>query len=426
MKIHYIALASVLSRDGERFGSMTRQQPVPSEHGAPPRQDESSIKEVSLLLFLKNIMKTYFTSESVTEGHPDKIADQISDAVLDALLIQDPNARCACEVLVNTGLVVISGEIKTDCYVDIPRIAREKICEIGYDSDELGFDGHACAVMSSIDEQSPDIALGVDKCGAGDQGLMFGYACDETPELMPLPISIAHRMARKLAEVRKDGTLAYLRPDGKTQVTFEYEDGKPVRIDTVVCSAQHHPDVTQEQIRKDLLVHVIEPIAGEWLDEKTVYHINPTGKFVYGGPQADCGLTGRKIIVDTYGGAARHGGGCFSGKDPSKVDRSGAYAARWVAKSIVATGLSSKCEVQIAYAIGICEPVSIFVETFGTSQKSPEELQEIIRKNFDLTPSGIIRDLDLLRPMYGPTSVYGHFGRGDLDLPWEHPKKLKF
>ncbi|MCF7812528.1 methionine adenosyltransferase [Candidatus Gracilibacteria bacterium] len=370
-------------------------------------------------------MKTYFTSESVTEGHPDKIADQISDAVLDALLSQDPNARCACEVMVNTGLVVLAGEIKTNCYVDIPQIARDTILQIGYDSDELGFDGRACAVLTSIDDQSSDISLGVDKCGAGDQGLMFGYASNETPELMPLPISLAHKMARRLAQVRKEKIIPYLRPDGKTQVTFENHDGKPIRISTIVCSAQHNPDVSQNQIRKDLLQHVIEPVAGKWLDEKTIYHINPTGSFVLGGPHADCGLTGRKIIVDTYGGSARHGGGCFSGKDPSKVDRSGAYAARWVAKSLVASGLASRCEVQIAYAIGICDPVSIFVETFGTSEYSPEELETIIRNNFDLTPGGIIRDLDLKRPLYYATSVYGHFGRENDHFPWESAKELK-
>jgi S-adenosylmethionine synthetase len=370
-------------------------------------------------------MKTFFSSESVTEGHPDKIADQISDAILDALLSQDKNARCACEVLVNTGLVVISGEIKTNCYVDIPRIAREKICAIGYDSEELGFDGKSCAVLTSIDEQSPDIACGVDSYGAGDQGIMFGYACDETSEYMPLPISIAHQIAQQLSEVRKDGTLPYLRPDGKAQVTFEYNDGIPTRIDTVVCSTQHHPQITHDQIQKEILHHVIQPVAKKWIDTDTVFHINPTGQFILGGPQADCGLTGRKIIVDTYGGIARHGGGGFSGKDPSKVDRSGAYAARWVAKSIVAGGLASRCEVQIAYAIGVSDPVSIFVETFGTSDKTPEELQEIIRKNFDLTPQGIIRELNLLCPIYQETSVYGHFGRKKSHFSWEQAKPLQ-
>jgi len=371
-------------------------------------------------------MKTFFTSESVTEGHPDKIADQISDSILDAIFEKDPRARVACEVLVKTGLVVIGGEITTDCYIDIARIARNKILDIGYDSDNLGFDGKSCAVLTSIDEQSPDIARGVvEHPGAGDQGMMFGFACDETPELMPLPITLAHKLAKRLAEVRKKKILPYLRPDGKTQVTFEYNDGVPVRIDSIVCSAQHNPDVSQTKIKKDILEHVIRPVAGKWIDKKTVFHINPTGQFILGGPQADCGLTGRKIMVDTYGGAARHGGGCFSGKDPSKVDRSGAYVARQIAKSIVASGLAKKCEVQIAYVIGIAEPVSVMVETFGTSNISPEKLETLVREHFDLTPQGIIKSLNLRRPIYAQTASYGHFGRPDLDLPWERVKKLE-
>ncbi len=365
-------------------------------------------------------MSYLFTSESVTEGHPDKIADQISDSILDAILTQDPHGRVACETLVNTGMVVIAGEISTACYVDIPKIARETILKIGYDQDNLGFDGKSVAVLTSIDEQSPDIAQGVDRDGAGDQGLMFGYACDETPELMPLPISLSHKITQKLSNVRKDKTLPYLRPDGKAQVTVEYDENqKPKRVHTIVCSAQHAPDISQEQIQKDLIKYVINPICENWIDEKTIFHINPTGQFIIGGPQGDCGLTGRKIIVDTYGGSAPHGGGCFSGKDPSKVDRSGAYAARWVAKSIVGSKLASKCEVQIAYAIGVVEPVSIRVETFQTSEKSNAELEKIIRQNFDLTPQGIIKSLNLLRPIYSQTASYGHFGREDLDLPWE-------
>lgn len=375
-------------------------------------------------------MKHIFTSESVTEGHPDKVADQISDAILDAILTQDPHARVACEVLVNTGLVVISGEITTSGYVDFQKIAREKIKQIGYHSHEAYFDGDACAVISAVDEQSPDIAQGVNEYenhaqGAGDQGLMFGYATNETPEYMPLPITISHKLTQRLAEVRKDGTLPWLRPDGKAQVSFEYEDETPTRIDTIVLSAQHAPDISQEKIRTELLKHVIEPIAKDWIDENTAFHINPTGKFVIGGPQGDCGLTGRKIIVDTYGGMARHGGGAFSGKDPSKTDRSGAYAARWIAKNLVANGYAKRCEIQIAYAIGVAEPVSIAVETFGTSEKSQEFLETLIRKNFDLTPAGIIRDLDLKRPIYEQTATYGHFGRNDLDLPWEKIISLK-
>ncbi|MCF7917538.1 methionine adenosyltransferase [Candidatus Gracilibacteria bacterium] len=375
-------------------------------------------------------MRTFFTSESVTEGHPDKIADQISDSVLDAILAQDPHAHVACEVLVNTGLVLIAGEITTSCYVDVAKIARQKICEIGYTSAEMYFDGNSCSVINAIEEQSPDIALGLNKkCvqeqGAGDQGLVFGYACDETPELMPLPISLAHRLARQLATVRHNGTLPYLRPDGKTQVTFQYEDGVPVRIEAVVVSAQHAPEIEIETLRTDIRKSVIEPICRKWLDKQTKFHINPTGRFVIGGPQGDCGMTGRKIIVDTYGGMGRHGGGAFSGKDPSKTDRSAAYAARWVAKSIVASKLASKCEVQIAYAIGVADPVSIFIETFGTSEKSHEELEQIVRKNFNLTPYGIITSLNLLRPIYTQTATYGHFGREDLSLPWEKVLEIR-
>jgi S-adenosylmethionine synthetase len=369
-------------------------------------------------------MKTFFSSESVTEGHPDKVADQISDSILDGILAQDPNARVACEVLVNTGLVMVAGEITTNCYIDVQKIARERILEIGYDSADVCFDGNTCAVINAIEEQSPDIAMGVDTGGAGDQGLMFGYACDETPELMPLPITIAHRLTRKLAEVRHAGTLPYLRPDGKSQVTFEYEDGVPVRLDSVVVSTQHDSDIDLETLRADIRKHVIEPICSEWLDEKTIFHINPTGRFVIGGPQGDCGMTGRKIIVDTYGGYGRHGGGAFSGKDPSKTDRSGAYAARWVAKNIVANKLATKCEVQLAYAIGVVEPVSIHVDSFGTSEYSPEKLEKIVRDNFDLTPNGIITSLDLKRPIYAQTASYGHMGREDLNLPWEKKKQL--
>lgn len=371
---------------------------------------------------------TYFTSESVTEGHPDKIADQISDSVLDAFLSQDPYSKVACEVLVNTGLVVVSGEISSHAdYVDIQKIARQKIIEIGYNSGDLYFDGNSCAVLTAIDEQSPDIAQGVNRnqdIGAGDQGMMFGFACNETPELMPLPISLAHKLTRKLAEVRKNGTLPYLRPDGKAQVTVEYENDIPKRVDTVVLSTQHAADVSQETIHKDIKTHVIDPILKNWIDEKTIYHINPTGKFVVGGPQGDCGLTGRKIIVDTYGGMGRHGGGAFSGKDPSKVDRSGAYMARHIAKSLVGNHLAKKCEVQLSYAIGVIEPVSVRVETFGTSHKNEEELAQIVRKNFPLTPKGIIEALDLLQPRYAQTAAYGHFGRTDVKFPWEEIKKL--
>ncbi|OEF99759.1 methionine adenosyltransferase [Vulcanibacillus modesticaldus] len=383
-----------------------------------------------------------FTSESVTEGHPDKICDQISDAILDAILEKDPNARVAAETSVTTGLVLVAGEITTSCYVDIPKIVRETIKEIGYTRAKFGFDAETCAVLTSIDEQSPDIAMGVDQAlearegqmtdeeieaiGAGDQGLMFGFACNETPELMPLPISLAHKLARRLTEVRKDGTLDYLRPDGKTQVTVEYEGDKPVRIDTIVISTQHHPEVSLEQIKEDLIKYVVEPIVpAELLDENTKYLINPTGRFVIGGPQGDAGLTGRKIIVDTYGGYARHGGGAFSGKDPTKVDRSAAYAARYVAKNIVAAGLADKCEVQLAYAIGVAKPVSINVDTFGTGKVEESVLVELVRKHFDLRPAGIIKELELRRPIYRQTAAYGHFGRNDLDLPWERTDKAE-
>ena len=381
-----------------------------------------------------------FTSESVTEGHPDKVCDQISDAVLDAIFEKDPNGRVACETCASTGLIHIMGEITTSCYVDIPKIARQVVLDIGYNSSECGFDGNTCAVITNIDEQSGDIALGVDKSyeakasgkseldnGAGDQGMMFGYACNETPELMPLAISIAHKMAKRLTDVRKQGLVDYLRPDGKTQITVEYdENNKPVRVDAVVISSQHSESVSMEQLRADVMEKVIKAtIPAELLDENTKYYINPTGRFVVGGPQGDTGLTGRKIIVDTYGGYARHGGGAFSGKDPSKVDRSAAYAARWVAKNVVAAGLATKCEVELAYAIGVAKPVSIMVDTFGTGKVADEKIEQAVEKVFDLTPAAIIRELDLRKPIYRQLAAYGHMGREDLGVKWENTDRAE-
>ncbi|WP_287822686.1 methionine adenosyltransferase [Clostridium sp.] len=385
-------------------------------------------------------MRKLFTSESVTEGHPDKICDQISDGVLDAILANDPYARVACETTVTTGIVNVMGEISTKCYVDIPKVVRETIREIGYTRAKFGFDCDTCAVITSIDEQSPDIAQGVDEAleskkgemdkleavGAGDQGMMFGFATNETPEYMPMPIALAHKLSRRLTEVRKNGKLAYLRPDGKTQVTVEYEDNKPVRIDAIVISTQHSPEISHEDIEKDILENVIKPVVpAELLDENTKYFINPTGRFVVGGPQGDSGLTGRKIIVDTYGGYGRHGGGAFSGKDPTKVDRSAAYASRWVAKNLVAAGLADKLEIQLAYAIGVAKPVSIGIETFGTGKIAEDKIVEIVEKVFDLRPGAIIKDLDLRRPIYKQVAAYGHFGRTDIDVPWEKLDKVE-
>ena len=381
-------------------------------------------------------MRRLFTSESVTEGHPDKLCDQVSDAVLDAILAEDPNARVACETFATTGMITVMGEITTSTYVDINAIVRKTVTDIGYDAPEKSFNGRTCAVMTAIHEQSPDIAMGVDDAletrsgndtdtGAGDQGMMFGFACTETPERMPLPIALSHRLARRLAEVRKDGTLPWLYPDGKTQVTIAYEDNRPVAVDTIVISAQHSADVSQAEIKDGILQHVVAPIVPkELLTPQTRFFINPTGRFVIGGPTGDTGLTGRKIIVDTYGGSAPHGGGCFSGKDPTKVDRSAAYAARWAAKNVVGASLAERCQIQLAYAIGVAEPVSILVDTFGTGKVSDDKIAEAVRKVFDFRPAAIIRDLNLRRPIYRQTAAYGHFGRTDIDLPWEQEDRV--